>query len=90
MGLAVAETLEQQGMKYKIVEKRPTLVAGRGDKFIHGDAADLDVLKRAGVEKAGTVIITTHNDAINIYLTFIAVSFGPRFKLSLGQLMKGV
>ena len=81
VGLAVAETLEQQGMKYKIVEKRPTLVAGRGDKFIHGDAADLDVLKRAGVEKAGTVIITTHNDAINIYLTFYCRQLRPQVQI---------
>jgi voltage-gated potassium channel len=81
VGLAVAETLERQGMKYRIIEKRPTLVAGKGENFINGDAADLDVLERAGVKKARTVIVTTHNDAINIYLTFYCRQLRPQIQI---------
>lgn len=70
VGLAVAETLRQNNIQYKIVEKRPTISKGKGDEFILGDAADLNILEKAGVMEARTVIITTHNDAMNIYLTF--------------------
>jgi len=70
VGLAVAETLEKHKMAYRIVEKRSTLVAGKGNTFIQGDAADLEVLVKAGVKETTTVIITTHDDAMNIYLTF--------------------
>ncbi len=42
----------------------------RGVNLIEGDAADIKVLQEAGVMEARTVIITTHNDAMNIYLAF--------------------
>jgi Trk K+ transport system NAD-binding subunit len=70
VGLAAAETLASHGINYRIVEKRPTLNKGRGEEFIEGDAADLTTLEKAGIMGARTVIITTHNDAMNIYLSF--------------------
>ncbi len=81
VGLAAAETLEQYGMKCRIVEKRPTLTVGKGDMFIQGDAADIKVLEQAGVMEAGTVIITTHNDAMNIYLTFYCRQLRPEIQV---------
>jgi len=81
VGLAAAETLQQFGMTYKIVEKRPTLVAGKGENFIHGDGADIEVLERAGIQEARTVIITTHNDAMNIYLTFYCRQLRPEIQI---------
>ncbi len=81
VGLAAAETLDRHGMAYKIVEKRPTIAAGKGDAFIQGDAADLEVLERAGIKKARTVIITTHNDAMNIYLTFYCRQLRPQVQI---------
>ncbi len=70
VGLAAAETLDEHGISYRIVEKRTVLTSGKGASFIEGDAADIKVLAKAGIMEARTVIITTHNDAMNIYLTF--------------------
>ncbi len=70
VGLAVAETLKEHNISYKIVEKRPNFNRKEGEAFIQGDAADKNVLERGGVMEARTVIITTHNDAMNIYLAF--------------------
>jgi voltage-gated potassium channel len=81
VGLAAAETLDRHGMACKIVEKRPTIAAGKGDAFIQGDAADLEVLERAGIKKARTVIITTHNDEMNIYLTFYCRQLRPQVQI---------
>ena len=38
------------------------------DKHIVGNAAELEVLKKAGIMEAPTVIITTHEDDTNVYL----------------------
>ncbi|BHH86335.1 potassium channel family protein [Desulforhopalus sp. 52FAK] len=81
VGLAAAETLGASGISHHIVEKRPTLTAGKGDKFIQGDAADIKVLEKAGVMGARTVIITTHNDAMNIYLAFYCRQLRPDIQI---------
>lgn len=81
VGLAAAETLENNGITHRIVEKRPTLTAGRGEKFIQGDAADIRILEKAGVMDARTVIITTHNDAMNIYLAFYCRQLRPDIQI---------
>ena len=70
VGLAAADLLDENGISHHIVEKRANLTVGKGEKFIQGDAADIKVLEKAGVMEARTVLITTHNDAMNIYLAF--------------------
>lgn len=80
VGLAAAEEFERHGISYKIVEKRPT-VAAASAQFILGDAADLNVLKAAGIDKARAVIVTTHNDAMNIYLSFYCRQLRPDIQL---------
>ena len=81
VGLAAAEILEENGISYHIVEKRPNLTAGKGDKFIQGDAADIKILEKAGVMEARTVLITTHNDAMNIYLAFYCRQLRPDIQI---------
>jgi voltage-gated potassium channel len=76
VGHAAAVTLDEHNIRYKIVEKRPNL-ARQSDIYIEGDAADLDTLKRAGIDTARSVITTTHNDDMNIYLTFYCRQLRP-------------
>ncbi len=70
VGLSAAEVLEEHSISYRIVEKRLNRTMERGENLIEGDAADIKVLQEAGIMEARTVIITTHNDAMNIYLAF--------------------
>ncbi|MEE4134849.1 MAG: NAD-binding protein [Desulforhopalus sp.] len=77
VGLAVAETLKEGGLPYRIVEKRSIVTTGNDDNFVLGDAADIAVLEQAGLQRARTVIITTHNDPMNIYLTFYCRQLRP-------------
>lgn len=81
VGLAVAEILDEHQISYRIVEKRPNLTTGKGERFIEGDAADIKVLEQAGVMEARTVIITTHNDAMNIYLAFYCRQLRPKVQI---------
>jgi len=67
VGRAAAQTLGERQIAYKVVEKKPTL--SQSEDHIQGDAADLETLSRAGIWKAPSVIITTHDDSMNIYLT---------------------
>ena len=67
VGLAAARVLEERQINYKIVEKSSKNI--KNDNYILGNAADLDTLNQAGIQKASSVIITTHDDSMNIYLT---------------------
>jgi len=68
VGRAAAEALEEHQIDYQVVEKNSMHIENK-DKYTHGNAADINVLNRAGIREATTVIITTHNDPMNIYLT---------------------
>ena len=80
VGLAAAATLEQFGIPYNIVEKHPKL-AKKNENTIHGDAADLATLVKAGIENARAIIITTHNDPVNIYLAFYCRQLRPDIQI---------
>lgn len=68
VGSATARGLDQQGVDYRVVE-RNVKQNQNDENMIVGDAADLEVLKRAGIMDAPAVVITTHDDALNVYLT---------------------
>ena len=71
VGQVVADTLAAHGITYRIVEKRAVRADGPHNEFtIIGDAADINTLKEAGIDSAKSVIVTTHSDDMNIYLTF--------------------
>jgi voltage-gated potassium channel len=67
VGMAVARELASRGLDYRIVEKAPENIRD-AEKFVVGDGAELEVLERAGIRNTPTVVITTHDDDMNIYL----------------------
>lgn len=68
VGRATAHYLKRRNINYKIIEKNRDRIKNR-ENYIHGDAADLDTLHKAGINKAPGVIITSHDDDVNVYLT---------------------
>jgi Trk K+ transport system NAD-binding subunit len=80
VGRAAAEALEKHEVAYVIVEKNPKFIQ-TNEKYIHGDAADINVLYKAGIREAPSVIITTHNDAMNIYLTIYCRRLRPDIQI---------
>lgn len=68
VGSATARGLAQQAIDYRIVEKNAEQKHD-DDNLIVGDAADLEILKQAGIMETSAVVITTHDDALNVYLT---------------------
>jgi Trk K+ transport system NAD-binding subunit len=68
VGRATAERLDQQGIDWMMIEKLPERVL-RDDRTLVGDGSEFDLLVKAGLHEASTVIITTHDDDTNIFLT---------------------
>lgn len=82
VGRASAKSLEERQVDYRIIDKNPDRVELHDNgKYIHGDAADLEVLKKAGLENAHTVLITTHDDDVNIYLTIYCRQLKPDIEI---------
>lgn len=81
VGKAVADTLEGRGIDFRIVDKN-SHVAKRNDKrFVLGDASNYEVLCAAGINETKTVVVTTHNDDLNIYLTLYCRKLRPNIQL---------
>jgi voltage-gated potassium channel len=68
VGRAVAKELGEVGTRAVIVERLAERLH-EGFEYVHGDAADREVLREAGIDDATSVVVTTHDDAMNIYLT---------------------
>jgi len=80
VGRAAAEVLEERKIDYRIVENDER--ACRQDAhYILGSAADRDTLVRAGIHEAPTVIVTTHSDDLNIYLTIFCHRLRPELQI---------
>lgn len=80
VGRAAAKSLSERHIDYRIIDKNPERIRNK-DKFILGDAADHEVLNKAGLEEAHTALITTHDDDINIYLTIYCRQLCPSMQI---------
>ncbi len=76
VGQSVAQALEDRQIDFRVVEKRSTITS-RDSRFIHGNASDLDVLIQAGINETPAIIMTTHEDNLNIYLTIYCRRLRP-------------
>jgi Trk K+ transport system NAD-binding subunit len=76
VGRAVGRSLEARGLDYRIVEVEANRIRDP-EKYVLGNAAELTVLERAGIRKTPTVVVTTHDDDMNIYLTIYCRRLRP-------------
>jgi Trk K+ transport system NAD-binding subunit len=80
VGRVTAKTLKENGIDYRVIEKNKSRI-GNGREYVHGDAASLEVLKEAGFMNSTSVIITTHDDDTNIYLTIYFRKLRPDIQI---------
>lgn len=84
VGRAAAKALRDQGISVHLIEKNPALrerIGDTADNVFIGDAADREVLERAGLAGAPSVLLTTHDDAMNIYLAVYCRRLKPDVRL---------
>lgn len=77
VGKAVMHVLEHRHRPFKVIENNPTLVPPGDDRYTLGSAADIHVLEASGIRETPSVLITTHNDDLNIYLTIYCRRLRP-------------
>ncbi|MFC6996445.1 potassium channel family protein [Rufibacter roseus] len=80
VGRATGKSLAARNLDYRIVEKAPERIR-KDPRYILGDAAELEVLKEAGIEESPCVIITTHDDDVNVYLTIYCRRLRPDIQI---------
>lgn len=80
VGRAAADFLGRRGVSCCIVERASDIGTTDLD-YVLGDAADREVLERAGLKRAPAVIITTHDDDTNIYLTIYCRRLRPDMQI---------
>lgn len=71
VGQAAGRALAERGLSYRGVEINPARICDP-ETWVVGDAANLEVLERAGIRATPAVLVTTHDDDTNIYLTIVA------------------
>ncbi|QQS40883.1 MAG: potassium channel protein [Acidobacteriota bacterium] len=80
VGRATGRGLARRGLDYRIVEKVPEMVPD-DPHYVLGSAADIDVLNKAGIMECPAVVITTHDDDLNVYLTIYCRKLRPDIQI---------
>jgi Trk K+ transport system NAD-binding subunit len=84
VGRATARVLKDQRIPVNLIERDESLRGRLGefaDQVIIGDAADRQILIQAGLEKAPSVVLTTNDDAMNIYLAVYCRRLNPDLRI---------
>lgn len=80
VGCAAAQKLKSQGVRVHVIEIDANLreaLEGIADQVFIGNAANIQIMENAGVRTIPSVLLTTHDDATNIYLAIYARRLNP-------------
>jgi len=80
VGRETAKALDEGNISYRVIEsdeKKASMVSN----CILGDASDKSVLERAGINKSPALIITSHDDETNVYLTIYGRKLRPDIQI---------
>ena len=80
VGDTIARRFKERESPYLEIEKNPKRLHDE-KHYVVGDAADIRTLQRAWIEKAPAALVTTHDDATNIYLTKYLRSLRPDMQI---------
>jgi voltage-gated potassium channel len=80
VGRETGKSLEAMGIPYRFIETDERKAAMVSHAIV-GDASDKTVLERAGINKSPAVVITSHNDESNVYLTIYCRKLRPDIQI---------
>jgi Trk K+ transport system NAD-binding subunit len=84
VGCVTAQTLRARGVTVHMIEREEALrssLEGVADQLFIGDAADRELLMSAGLADAPSVLLTTNDDAMNIYLAVYCRRLNPELRV---------
>jgi Trk K+ transport system NAD-binding subunit len=84
VGQAAARALRAKGTVVHGIDRSAAVLsplAEDGVKIFPGDAADRKLLDDAGIQTVSSVLLTTNNDAVNIYLAVFCRRLNPKLRI---------
>jgi voltage-gated potassium channel len=84
VGRAVARALKRRGLFVHAIDRSEAALAPLApevDAIFTGDAADRRLLERAGILAARSVVLTTNEDAMNVYLSVYCRRLNPELRI---------
>jgi Trk K+ transport system NAD-binding subunit len=84
VGVAAAKALARRDVPVTILERDRRLepqLRQVADRVVMGDAADLDAVMGAGLADAPSVVLTTNDDATNIFLAVYCRRLNPEVRI---------
>ena len=84
VGGAATRALKRKGAAVHVVERDPQVqsrLASVADQVFVGEANDREVLRKAGLEDAPSVLLTTNDDAVNVYLAVYCRRLKPDLRI---------
>jgi Trk K+ transport system NAD-binding subunit len=84
VGHAAARALRRKGLPVHAIDRTEAALAPIADDvaaMFTGDAADRRLLERAGILEARSVVLTTNDDAMNIYLAVYCRRLNPDLRI---------
>lgn len=80
IGQAVIRALKKRDIIVHVIEQNPDLeptLSKLADRVVIGDAACIDVMDEVDIRSAPSIVLTTRNDATNIYLAVYSRRLNP-------------
>lgn len=84
VGYAAVRSLKRRGLPVHVLDRTDAALAplaADADAVFTGDAADRAALERAGILDARSVVLTTNDDAMNIYLAVYCRRLKPDLRI---------
>jgi voltage-gated potassium channel len=84
VGQATARALKRRGLPVHAIDRTDHAASALDrevDAVFIGDAADRELLERAGILQARSVVLTTNEDAVNIYLAVYCRRLNPDLRI---------
>ena len=84
VGSAATRALKRKGVPVHVLERDPRAqerLIGIADRVFVGDANDREALREGGLEDAPSVLLTTSDDAVNVYLAVYCRRLKPDLRI---------
>ena len=84
VGAAAARALRRREVPVNLVERNANLcrrLSQTCNRVFAGDAADYEILRDAGILEAPSVVLTTNDDAVNVYLASYCRKLNPKLRI---------
>jgi Trk K+ transport system NAD-binding subunit len=84
VGQAAARALKSKGVTVYVLDREVAALeslAPQVDAVYAGDAADRTLIEQAGISRVASVLLTTNDDAMNIYLAVFCRKLNPALRI---------